>query len=104
MNNRQKNYRLKIGVLTSGGDAPAMNDAVRAIVRSALQKKVDIYGIFDGYEGMIKGGNKICKLKWEDAGNIISRGGTVLGSRRCLDFQEWEGRLKAAEDIKAGTG
>jgi 6-phosphofructokinase 1 len=68
----------RIAVLTSGGDAPGMNAAIRAVVRTALDKGVDIFGIRNGYEGLIEG--KITPMGARDVGGIIQRGGTILGS------------------------
>ncbi|GAB4480400.1 MAG: 6-phosphofructokinase [Anaerolineae bacterium] len=87
------NTRIRsIGVLTSGGDAPGMNAAIRAVTRSALYKGWDVYGIYDGYEGLIT--NNIRPLTVRDVGGIIQQGGTMLGSARCPEFKEEEGRKK----------
>ncbi|GIL21574.1 MAG: ATP-dependent 6-phosphofructokinase [Bacteroidota bacterium] len=83
----------KIGVFTSGGDAPGMNAALRAVVRTAIYYKKDIYGIMHGYEGMISG--DIVKLGARSVGNIIQRGGTILKSARSKEFRTKEGREKA---------
>lgn len=88
----------KIGVLTSGGDAPGMNAAVRAVVRTAIYNGVKPYGIFEGYQGLID--NNIKQLKSHDVSNIIQRGGTILKSARCEEFRTKEGRAKAAEVLK----
>ena len=89
----------KIGVLTSGGDASGMNAAVRAIVRTGLDNGLEVCAIFEGYLGLIEGGSKIRPLRWSDAGGIIQRGGTVIGSARSEEFRTREGRLKAAHNI-----
>ena len=73
-----------IGVLTSGGDAPGMNAALRAVIRTALSYGVGIYAIYEGYQGMVEGGNRIRALNWDDAGGIMQRGGTVIGTARRL--------------------
>ena len=86
----------KIGVLTSGGDASGMNAAVRAVVRTGLDNGLDVYGIYEGYRGLIEGGDKIRPLRWSDVGGIIHRGGTIIGSARSTEFRTREGRLKAA--------
>jgi 6-phosphofructokinase 1 len=88
----------KIGVFTSGGDAPGMNAALRAVVRAAIYYKKDIYGIMQGYEGMIEG--DIVKLGARSVGNIIQRGGTILKSARSQEFRTKEGREKAFTNLK----
>ena len=79
----------KIAVLTSGGDAPGMNAAIRAVVRMAINSGMEVYGIDRGYEGLIEG--EIHKLEWTDVGDILFRGGTILKSARCARFHkdEW---------------
>ena len=86
----------RIGVLTSGGDASGMNAAVRAIVRTGLDNGLEVCAIYEGYRGLIEGGDKIRVCRWSDAGGIIHRGGTVIGSARSEEFRTREGRLKAA--------
>ena len=86
----------KIGVLTSGGDASGMNAAVRAVVRTGLDNGLEVYGIYEGYRGLIEGGDKIRPLRWSDVGGIIHRGGTIIGSARSTEFRTREGRIKAA--------
>ena len=71
-----------IGVLTSGGDAQGMNAAVRAVVRAALQQGAGVYAIYEGYQGMVDGGDRIRLLSWDDVGSILHRGGTVIGRDR----------------------
>ncbi|MBL7861730.1 MAG: 6-phosphofructokinase [Cyclobacteriaceae bacterium] len=88
----------KIGVFTSGGDAPGMNAALRAVVRSAIYYKKEVYGIMQGYEGMIDG--DIVKLGARSVGNIIQRGGTILKSARSQEFRTKEGREKAFQNLK----
>ena len=83
----------KIAVLTSGGDAPGMNAAIRAVVRSGSQKEMDVYGIPLGYSGLIDG--KFIPLGARDVGGIIQKGGTFLGSARCEEFKTEAGRKKA---------
>lgn len=89
----------RIGVLTSGGDAPGMNAAVRAVVRKALDIGIEIYAIYEGYRGMIDGGDQIKPMNWRSVGGILGKGGTVIGSARCLEFQTTEGRQKAALNL-----
>ena len=88
-----------IGVLTSGGDAPGMNAALRAVVRTALSRGVAVYAIYEGYQGMVEGGDRIRALTWDDAGGIMQRGGTVIGTARSAVFRTREGRLKAARNL-----
>ena len=88
-----------IGVLTSGGDAPGMNAVLRAVVRTALSQGVAVYAIMDGYQGMVDGGNHIRAFSWTDAGGIMQRGGTVIGTARCAAFRTREGRLQATKNL-----
>jgi 6-phosphofructokinase 1 len=88
----------KIGVLTSGGDAPGMNAAVRAVVRKAIFHNVEIYGVYHGYTGLIEG--QIEKLELGSVGDIIHRGGTKLYSARCPEFKTIEGQKKGIEQLK----
>lgn len=92
------NNILKIGVFTSGGDAPGMNAAIRAVVRACTYYKKECYGIMRGYEGMIEG--DIVKLGARSVGNILQRGGTVLKSARSDEFRTPEGRKKAYDNLK----
>ena len=85
----------KIGVLTSGGDAPGMNAAVRAVARAAIVKGYEAVGIKRGYNGLING--EIVQLDVRSVSNIIQRGGTVLYTARCLEFKEKAGVVKAKE-------
>lgn len=87
----------RIGVLTSGGDAPGMNAAIRAVVRAAIFNGCEAYGIYGGYQGLINGDIK--KMKSQDVSNIIQRGGTILKSARSAEFRTPEGRTKAAEKL-----
>jgi 6-phosphofructokinase 1 len=88
----------KIGVLTSGGDSPGMNAAVRAVVRTAIYHGLEVYGIVRGYQGMVDG--DIYKMESKSVANIIQRGGTILKTARCKEFMEYEGRKKAYENLK----
>lgn len=89
----------RIAVYTSGGDAPGMNAALRAVVRTASYNDMHVYGIMRGYEGMIDGDLK--RLERGDVGNIIHRGGTILKTARCQRFLTPEGRRSAYESLKA---
>ena len=89
----------KIGVLTSGGDAPGMNAAIRGVVRTALSKGIEVFGIYDGYLGLYEG--RIEKLDRSSVSDVINRGGTFLGSARFPEFKEVAVREKAIENLKA---
>ena len=88
----------KIGVLTSGGDAPGMNAAVRAVVRTGIYNGLEVYGIMRGYSGMIEG--DIFKMESKSVANIIQRGGTILKTARCKEFLTKEGRKLAFENLQ----
>ena len=87
----------RIAVLTSGGDAPGMNAAIRAVVRTGLDKGWEVLGIRHGYAGLIAG--NVVPLGARDVGGIIQQGGTVLGSARCPEFKTEDGRLKALRQL-----
>ena len=89
----------RIGVLTSGGDAPGMNAAVRAVVRTALNEGLEVYAIYEGFQGMVDGGKRFKPMQWGDVGGILHQGGTIIGSARCQAFRERPGRLKAARNL-----
>ena len=93
-----RNDIKKIGVLTSGGDAPGMNAAIRAVVRASVYHKLECIGIYRGYEGLIEGDFK--NLNARSVKNIINRGGTLLKSARSKEFFLKEGRLKAYNNLK----
>ncbi len=87
-----------IAVMTSGGDAPGMNAAIRAVVRTAVYYKLDPYGIYRGYEGLIEG--DIERFNARKVSNIINKGGTILKTARSKEFRTVEGRKKAYEQLK----
>jgi 6-phosphofructokinase 1 len=87
-----------IGVLTSGGDAPGMNAAVRAVVRYGIYNSINIIGIKNGYRGLIE--SDTMEMSLSSVADIIHRGGTILGSARSKEFQEPEGFKKALQNIK----
>ncbi len=88
--------RIKtIGVLTSGGDAPGMNAAIRAVVRKGLVNGVKVMGIHRGYQGLLK--EEITEMTKRSVSDIIQRGGTILGTARCSEFRSLEGQIKAAD-------
>ncbi|WP_100405093.1 6-phosphofructokinase [Bacillus solitudinis] len=88
----------RIGVLTSGGDSPGMNAAIRAVVRKAIYHDIEVYGISYGYAGLIEG--EIKKMELGSVGDIIHRGGTILYTARCEEFKTLEGQQKGIEQLK----
>jgi 6-phosphofructokinase 1 len=87
----------RLAVLTSGGDAPGMNAAIRAVVRVGLEKGLEVLGVRRGYAGLIAG--EFCPLGARDVGGIIQRGGTILGSARCSEFEAEAGQRQALERL-----
>ncbi len=87
-----------IGVLTSGGDAPGMNAAIRAVVRTAIARGIKVKGIKKGYQGLLN--EEISDMEARNVSDIIQRGGTVLGTARCMEFKTKEGQQKGAEICK----
>ena len=91
----------KIGVLTSGGDAPGMNAAIRAVVRACTHYDIECVGIYEGYSGLIN--DDFVDLGPRSVANIINKGGTVLKTARCMEFYNYEGREIANQNLlKAG--
>ncbi len=88
----------KIAILTSGGDAPGMNACIRAVVRSALNAGLEVYGVDRGYNGLVK--NEIIKMDSHSVCDIIQRGGTILKTARCLEFKDPAVRKIAAANLK----
>ncbi|XZF13808.1 6-phosphofructokinase [Chitinophagaceae bacterium MMS25-I14] len=93
-----ENNLRKIGILTSGGDAPGMNAAIRAVVRTAIYHNMEVYGIRHGYQGMIDG--DIFRMQTTDVANIIQRGGTILKTARSKAFLTEEGRAEAYRQLQ----
>ena len=89
----------KVGVLSSGGDAPGMNAAIRAVVRTGIFYGLEVFGIMRGYQGMME--NDIVPMHSRSVANIIQRGGTILKTARCKEFFDPPGRKKAYEHLKA---
>jgi len=89
----------RIAVFTSGGDAQGMNAAVRSVVRTSLDRGLEVYAIYEGYQGLVDGGERIRKMSWDSVGGIINRGGTAIGTARCDEFRTREGRLVAAKHL-----
>src|SRR4051812_30885026 len=88
----------KIGVLTSGGDSPGMNAAIRAVVRTSIYQGLEVFGIMRGYNGMIE--DDIYQMDSRSVANIIQRGGTILKTARSKDFYSEEGRKKAFQNLQ----
>ncbi|KAF2444846.1 6-phosphofructokinase [Karstenula rhodostoma CBS 690.94] len=91
--------KRRIGVMTSGGDAPGMNGSVRAVVRMALYSNCEAYAIYEGYDGLVKGGDMIKEMQWEDVRGFLSEGGTLIGTARCMAFMQRDGRRTAAKNM-----
>lgn len=89
----------RIAVLTSGGDAPGMNACIRAVVRTALNNKMDIYGVERGYAGLVKG--EITRLGTRSVSDMIHKGGTFLNTARCSEFRDIEVQRQAVEALSA---
>lgn len=89
---------MNIAVMTSGGDAPGMNAAIRAVVRTSIYKGMEVYGIYGGFEGLIDG--KLEKLNLSSVADIIQKGGTILGTSRSKRFQSEEGQESAVSKLK----
>ena len=88
----------RIGILTSGGDSPGMNCAIRAVVRSGLSYGLEVYGIYDGFKGMVEG--NIVKMDRKSVSDIVNRGGTIIRTARLKEFKEVATREKAIEQLK----
>ncbi len=88
-----------IAVITSGGDSQGMNAAVRAVVRTAIGRGVDVYAVYEGYKGLVEGGDYIRKMSWDAVGGILHQGGTVIGTARSAEFRTREGLRKAAKNL-----
>ncbi len=89
---------MRIGVLTSGGDAPGMNACIRAVVRAAIASGDQIFGIYDGYRGLVEG--KLVEFTRKDVSEILSKGGTILGTARLPEFQYEQVRKLAVDQLK----
>ena len=88
-----------IAVLTSGGDAAGMNAAVRAVVRTGIRAGLTVYAVYEGFQGLVDGGDYIRRITSDEVGGILHRGGTVLGTARCQEFRERDGRRRAARNL-----
>ena len=89
----------KIAILTSGGDAPGMNAAIRAVVRTALHHGIEVMGVQRGYSGLING--ELFPMNRSSVSDIIHRGGTILRTARCAEFKKEEVRIRATKILKA---
>ena len=87
----------KIAILTSGGDAPGMNACIRAVVRSALNAGLEVYGVDRGYNGLVN--NEIVKMDSHSVCDIIQRGGTILKTARCLEFKAPKDKAKNLAEV-----
>ncbi|KAK5090549.1 6-phosphofructokinase, alpha subunit [Lithohypha guttulata] len=91
--------KKRIGVMTSGGDSQGMNGVVRSVVRMSIHMGCEPYAIYEGYDGLVQGGDLIKQMKWDDVRGFLSRGGTLIGTKRCMEFYERPGRLVAAKNM-----
>lgn len=96
---RTKNSKKRIAVLTSGGDSQGMCAVVRAVVRAGIYLNCEVFGCYEGYSGLVQGGKLLKKLEWGDVRGWLSLGGTLIGTARCMEFREREGRLSAAKNM-----
>ena len=89
----------RLGILTSGGDAAGMNPALRAAVRTALEAGLEVVAVTEGFRGLVAGGEFFRPLDWDSVGGILHKGGTVIGTARCPEFRQRDGRLRAVENL-----
>ncbi|KAG0677727.1 6-phosphofructokinase, alpha subunit [Pichia californica] len=94
-----KSNKKRIAVLTSGGDSQGMCAVVRSVVRAGIYLNCEVFGCYEGYSGLVKGGDLLKKLEWGDVRGWLSLGGTLIGTARCKEFREREGRLLAAKNM-----
>lgn len=90
---------MRIGIITSGGDAPGMNAAIRAVTRCALDRGIEVIGIHEGWQGVVDGSDRFEVFNWRSVGGILQLGGTILGTARSEDFRKVQGRRKAARNL-----
>ncbi len=91
--------KRRLAILTSGGDAPGMNAAVRSVVRTALERGISVFAVYEGYQGLVEGDSYIREMNWDSVGGILGLGGTIIGTARSDDFRTREGRRKAARNL-----
>ncbi len=89
----------RLAVLTSGGDAPGMNAALRAVVRTGLSRGAEVFAVIDGYQGLVDGGDMIRPMGWSSVGGILQQGGTAIGTARCAAFRTPQGRRQAVKNL-----
>jgi 6-phosphofructokinase 1 len=89
----------RLAVLTSGGDAQGMNPAVRAVVRTALNHGAEIFAVYEGYQGLVDGGDRIRPVSWDAVTGILNRGGTAIGTARSAEFRQRDGRRRAVHNL-----
>ena len=89
----------RLAVLTSGGDAQGMNAAVRAVVRTALHHGAEVFAVYEGYLGLVEGGDRIRPVTWDHVSRILNHGGTAIGTARSTEFREREGRRRAVRNL-----
>ena len=89
----------RMALLTSGGDAQGMNAAIRAITRIAIFHGIEVFGVYEGFSGLIQGGDMIKRLTWDRVSGIIQEGGTMLGTARCSEFMHKDGRRCAVKNL-----
>jgi 6-phosphofructokinase 1 len=99
MNPTSNTNKKRIAVMTSGGDASGMNAAVRAVARSGLAHNAEVFAIYEGYQGLVEGGDRIKPMDWNSVGGILQRGGTVIGTARSDEFRSQAGRVRAAKNL-----
>jgi 6-phosphofructokinase 1 len=99
MNPTSNTNKKRIAVMTSGGDASGMNAAVRAVTRSGLAHNAEVFAIYEGYQGLVEGGDRIKPMDWNSVGGILQRGGTVIGTARSDEFHSQAGRVRAAKNL-----
>ncbi|HSO22813.1 MAG TPA: 6-phosphofructokinase [Chondromyces sp.] len=97
--NGEHQEKRRIGILTSGGDAPGMNAALRSAVRTALEAGIEPVAVMQGFRGLVEGGEAFKPLSWDAVGGIMHKGGTVIGTARSQAFETREGRLEAARNL-----
>lgn len=94
-----QNLAGRLAILTSGGDAPGMNPALRAVVRTALDQGIEVVAIREGFRGLVEGGKHFQSMDWDAVGGILHKGGTVIGSARSSKFRETDGRRTAVRNL-----
>jgi len=97
--NDENKHTHRLGILTSGGDAPGMNSALRAAVRTALEADIEAVAISEGYRGLVEGGDAFRPMDWDAVGGIMHLGGTVIGTARSDEFRTRDGRLRAVQNL-----